>query len=101
MVALMIDDLFHRKFGDEPTVTVVAPGRINLIGEHIDYLGGEVMPIAIDRSMRIEAAPVEGSVCEIFPEGLGITEPATFDLSDLQTETKAESLFRHLKFQSI
>ena len=72
MMPPMIDDLFHQKFGHEPAVTVVAPGRINLIGEHIDYLGGEVMPIAIDRSLRIEASPVEGSVCEIFPEGLGI-----------------------------
>ena len=84
MLPSMIDDLFHQKFGEEPAVTVVSPGRINLIGEHIDYLGGEVMPIAIDRSLRIDALPLEGNVCEIFPEGLGIEEPATFDLSELQ-----------------
>lgn len=33
--------------GRSPTVAARAPGRINLIGEHIDYCGGTVMPIAI------------------------------------------------------
>jgi galactokinase len=31
-----------------------APGRINLIGEHLDYNGGLVMPIAIDKGIRLE-----------------------------------------------
>lgn len=93
MMPPMTDNLFHQKFGHEPAVTVVAPGRINLIGEHIDYLGGEVMPIAIDRSLRIEASPVEGSVCEIFPEGLGIEESATFDLSELQVRREKSDIW--------
>src|ERR1700728_4520777 len=32
----------------EPAVRCAAPGRVNLIGEHTDYSGGFVMPVAID-----------------------------------------------------
>lgn len=40
---------FLEMFGAEPDVISSAPGRVNLIGEHTDYNGGQVLPIAIDR----------------------------------------------------
>ena len=40
-------DLFHETFGAEPRAAASAPGRVNLIGEHTDYNGGPVLPIAI------------------------------------------------------
>jgi galactokinase len=33
----------------QPTVAASAPGRVNLIGEHTDYNGGPVLPVAIER----------------------------------------------------
>jgi galactokinase len=48
--------LFVDRFGREPDVIASAPGRVNLIGEHTDYNGGEVLPIAIARRTWVAAA---------------------------------------------
>jgi len=47
--------LFVDRFGREPEVIASAPGRVNLIGEHTDYNGGEVLPIAIGRRTWVAA----------------------------------------------
>ena len=41
-------ELLRLQFGTEPTWMGIAPGRVNLIGEHTDYNQGWVLPIAID-----------------------------------------------------
>ncbi len=44
---------FMDRFHGIATITAAAPGRVNLIGEHIDYCDGFVMPFAIDRYVVI------------------------------------------------
>jgi len=57
---------FRAKFPDSrPVCCVVAPGRINLIGEHTDYNGFAVLPIAIDRAIYAVVAPLHEPVVEL------------------------------------
>jgi galactokinase len=47
---------FQKRFAGEPQLVAIAPGRVNLIGEHTDYNGGYVLPMAIERYVVIAAA---------------------------------------------
>jgi galactokinase len=49
-------DLFTETYGHGPTVVASAPGRVNLIGEHTDYNGGQVLPIAIGQRTWVAMA---------------------------------------------
>ena len=46
-------------------LTVKSPGRINLIGEHIDYNGGHVLPAAINLNITIRFKKKEGNICHV------------------------------------
>lgn len=48
---------FIDAFGEPPTHAAAAPGRVNLIGEHIDYCDGFVLPIAIQHRAVVVARP--------------------------------------------
>ncbi len=52
-----VDREFQAQFSRPATVIAAAPGRVNLIGEHIDYNDGFVLPMAIERYVVIAAAP--------------------------------------------
>jgi galactokinase len=47
---------FTEVFGREPDGRWSAPGRVNLIGEHVDYAGGLCLPFALDRRTVVEVA---------------------------------------------
>jgi galactokinase len=48
---------FAALFGRPAAAAAEAPGRVNLIGEHTDYNGGLVLPVAIPQRTRVEVAP--------------------------------------------
>jgi galactokinase len=48
---------FEVLHGRTPAVFAAAPGRVNVIGEHVDYNGGWVLPAAIDRHLVMAVAP--------------------------------------------
>lgn len=51
--------LFRDHFGRVPDLAVSAPGRVNLIGEHTDYNGGPVLPMAISRRTTVAAGTAD------------------------------------------
>ncbi|MGI9516758.1 MAG: galactokinase [Pirellulaceae bacterium] len=56
------------RFGRPAQWTAVAPGRVNLIGGHIDYNDGIVMPIAIQRYAVVAGVPNDSKQASIFSE---------------------------------
>lgn len=57
---------FTRHFGSAPYGVVFTPGRVNLIGEHVDYNGGLVLPMPISVGTAIAWRPRDdGRVCAV------------------------------------
>jgi galactokinase len=48
-----VSALFVTQFNEAPLFVIASPGRINLIGEHVDYNHGFVLPAAIDKYMYV------------------------------------------------
>jgi galactokinase len=62
---------FVRRFGRDPTVVASAPGRVNLIGEHTDYNGGYVLPMAIPQRTWAAVSRAEGASARASSADLG------------------------------
>ncbi|GFR73068.1 N-acetylgalactosamine kinase [Elysia marginata] len=54
-----LKEKFQQTFGAEPEFFARAPGRVNLIGEHIDYCGYSVLPMAIEQDIVMAVSPDE------------------------------------------
>ena len=71
---------FSLRFNKQPQL-FIAPGRINLIGEHIDYNEGIVIPAAIDRHFEFAMAPSGNDKCNIYADDFN--EGVSFFIHDL------------------
>lgn len=81
-----IKERFTEIFGQEPATVVRAPGRVNLIGEHTDYNDGYVLPVAIDRSIWMAAAPRPDR--QVVLHALDFNQWTEFSLDNLQHDTQ-------------
>jgi galactokinase len=76
-----VNEAFQRIFGQAPAAVVRAPGRVNLIGEHTDYNGGFVLPLAIDRAVWIALRPRADR--RVVVHSLDYRAQSAFDLAPL------------------
>jgi galactokinase len=53
----LVRQRFTARFGAPPAQIALAPARVNLLGEHVDYNDGFVMPAAIDRATYVAFSP--------------------------------------------
>ncbi|UTW54783.1 galactokinase [Kordiimonas sp. SCSIO 12610] len=61
-----INEKFLKHFGMAASTSASAPGRVNLIGEHIDYNGGTVLPTAINNQIHVAISPNASETVAIY-----------------------------------
>ncbi|MBK1855660.1 galactokinase [Verrucomicrobiaceae bacterium 5K15] len=72
---------YENQYGTKPLWFVAAPARVNLIGEHIDYCDGFVLPLAIDRHVMMAASP-NGTDEALFTSLMLPDQPAVIPLDE-------------------
>lgn len=83
-----IQTRFQQIFGCPPAVQARAPGRVNLLGEHVDYNEGLVLPAAIDRAVTLAAAPTQDGIVTLHALDLG--KSTSFRLDALEKKSDAQ-----------
>ena len=81
---------FEELFDKKDYTAFFAPGRINLIGEHTDYNGGNVFPCAITLGTYAIAAKNDLKQVRLYSENFPEAGVISFDLADLEHK-KADS----------
>jgi galactokinase len=92
----MIDqvrELFRTSFGDEPTVIAQAPGRIEFVGNHTDYNGGDVLGVAVEQGIVLAVRKRTDRLVK----GVSHSVETAFEysLDELETRPKESSWSRY------
>jgi galactokinase len=80
--------IFQQKFGRPPAFVARAPGRVNLLGEHVDYNDGFVLPAAIDRATYIAFSPADSQLTTLW--AADFNEKAVFSPQTLPAKTESD-----------
>lgn len=84
----LLQKKFSEIFGGKEEWIVRAPGRVNLIGEHTDYNGGFVLPMAIDRAVWIALRSRKDK--QVFVYSMEYKENRSFSLDILEKQNQEE-----------
>jgi galactokinase len=93
-------DSFQDAYHARPQFVARAPGRVNLLGEHVDYNDGWVLPAAIDRAAYVAAsAPADAQAAhgaEVWLRAADLNEATTFNADEADLATKTDTSGRPL-----
>ncbi|HTB64321.1 MAG TPA: galactokinase [Opitutales bacterium] len=82
-------DIFQTQFGHAPALCGYAPGRLEFIGNHVDYNGGLVIGAAIDRGVQTAVARRNDRRIRVFSPAYGT--PVEVELDTLKSQTDASA----------
>jgi galactokinase len=83
-----ISDIYREKFGHTPAHIAHAPGRVNLLGEHVDYNDGLVLPAAIDRATYVAFSPTNARHSTLI--AADFDQQASFSAESIPTKTQPD-----------
>ena len=86
----LITEVYRKRFGEQPQYTALAPGRVNVLGEHVDYNDGFVLPAAIDRATYIAFSPAESSAEETMLVAADFDQYTQFTGKSIQNKTGSD-----------
>jgi galactokinase len=84
-----ITNIFSETFGEKPAHLARAPGRVNLLGEHVDYNNGFVLPAAIDRATYIAFSPTDSDQTTLLAADLN--QRSSFSSRTISSKTQIDS----------
>ncbi|KAL7733995.1 hypothetical protein ACLKA6_011689 [Drosophila palustris] len=81
---LKLGAFYKQQYNTEPEFYVRVPGRVNIIGEHVDYCGYSVLPMAVDQSIILAVGTCpEKETLQLRPLDEGKFQSFDCDLNDL------------------
>jgi galactokinase len=84
-----ITTIYKETFGHTPEHIARAPGRVNLLGEHVDYNDGFVLPAAIDRATYVAYSPTKAPHSTLL--AADFNQQTTFSTESILTKTQIDS----------
>ena len=83
---------YQQRFGKPPAYLSMAPGRVNILGEHVDYNDGFVLPAAIDRATWVAFSPAENETHTLLAADFNAESQFTFEGIAQKTDQQGDPL---------
>ena len=80
--------IFNKQHKNLPEITVYAPGRVNIIGEHTDYNDGFVMPCAINFGTAVSGTKQDDHIWNVYAADLDETDEFSLNVEIPKSEHK-------------